>query len=189
MRTFKLCAIILLILLVPIFISAQGFDLNKLKVKIGAGAQSQAPSSQPITGASVVCTKSGITLSLPAGWQIVRDEPNSLDVQGPNGMWLAIVTNDYGAGFPVEASLKAYADSAKQEKEQGKLISWQERIIDGVRGIQRVEAPMPDPDDPRRITWIGYKGTVGINIVASSKSRDFDSNYSRLDALLDSIEW
>lgn len=50
-----------------------------------------------------------------------------------------------------------------------------ERAIDGVRGIQRVESPMPDPDDPRRITWVGYKGTTGINIVASSKSKFLDS--------------
>lgn len=181
-----ICIVILNIFILSGFTQAQGFDFGKLKSKIGIDSQSK---SQPIIGTAGISSKSGIRLSLPSNWQVVRDEPNSLDVQGPNGMWLAIVMNDYGVGFPVEASLNAYTESAKQEKEQGKLISWQERNIDGVKGVQRVESPMPNPDDPRRITWIGYKGTVGINIVASTNSKNFDRSYSDLSRVLDSIKW
>lgn len=48
---------------------------------------------------------------------------------------------------------------------------------------------MPTPDDPRRITWIGYKGSIGINIVASSKSKNFDNNYIILNEVVGSIKW
>lgn len=191
--TCKILAVSILMLLDLLFLLpayAQVFDLKKF-IKPAAGGKEETKAQVHATslGISGIATKSGIRLSLPSGWQVIRDEPNSLDAQGPNGMWLAIVMNDYGAGFPIESSLQAYKDSAIQEKGQGKLISWEERIIDGVRGIQRVESPMPDPDDPRRITWIGYKGTIGINIVASSKSRDFDSNYQSLDEVVSSIRW
>lgn len=191
LRLFLIAILFILFSIVPK--KAHGFDLNKLKEKIGIDTQNQG---QTQTGAPPyvesnpgISSKSGIRISLPAGWKIERDEPNSLDASGPNGMWLAIVTNDYGPDFPVEASLKAYKDSAIQEKAQGKLVSWQERVIDGVKGIQRVEAPMPDPDDPRRITWVGYKGTVGINVVASTKSKNFDNCYTALNEVVGDIKW
>lgn len=165
---------------------AQGLDFGKFKIKTGQRTATEGVASQGVTGASARC---GVKLSLPGGWRIVHDEPNRLDAQGPRGMWLAINMSDYGEGFPVESSLNAYKESAKRDKGLGKLIDWQERIIDGVRGIQRVEAPMPGLTDPRRITWVGYKGTTGINIVASSKSKDFDSCYPALNEVVGSIRW
>lgn len=185
--------VILFILFSIVPKKAHGFDLNKLKERIGIDAQNQGQTQTEVSpyveSKPGISFKSSIKLFLPAGWKIERDEPNSLDASGPNGMWLAIVTNDYGPDFPVEASLKAYKDSAIQEKAQGKLVSWQERTIDGVRGIQRVESTMPDPDDPRRITWVGYKGIVGINVVASTRSRNFDNCYTALNEVVGSIKW
>jgi len=163
-----------------------GFEFKGLDLNMGQDTGNEELSTGSISGAY---TKSGIKLSLPGGWRIVRDSPNSIDVQGPRGMFLAIVMNDYGKDFPVEASLNAYKNSAIKELEQGKLIDWKERIIDRVKGIQRVEAPMANPSDPRRITWIGYRGSMGINIVASSQSRNFDSCFPILNQVMDSIRW
>lgn len=178
-----ICIFIIGGILLTGIVYAQGLDFGEFKIK---ARQAENVGTQGLTGGSAKC---GVKPSLPSGWRIVKDEPNSLDAQGPLGMWLAIVMNDYGEGFPIEASLNAYKDSAIKEKGTGKLIDWQERVIDGVRGIQRVEASMPYPDDPRRITWIGYKGTVGINIVASSKSKDFDSCLPALNEVVGSLRW
>lgn len=181
--------LIALIVFSLVFISclyAQTFDFGEFKLGADQHDDSQNIMPHSITGASTQC---GVKLELPGGWQIVKDTPNSLDVQGPDGMFLAIVTNDYGPDFPVGASINAYKNSAEQETQQGKIIKWQERTIDSVLGVERVEAPMPHPDDPRRITWVGYKGTEGINIVASSRSRDFDKYYPILNNLVGSIQW
>lgn len=162
---------------------SQDFDFNKFQFN---NKKKSNPYSQ---GSSPAVIKCGIKPALPPGWKVERSETNSLDASGPRGMWLAIVINNYGPNFPTESSLEAYKKSAINEKSQGKLISWQERTIDGARGIQRVEGPMPNPSDPRRITWVGYNGTVGINIVASSKSRDFDSCFNELNNVVGSIRW
>lgn len=167
-------------------VSAEGFDFNNLDLKFGKQSSPDHLDNQIVTTAS---TRSGIKLSLMPNWKIIHDEPNRLDVEGPKGMWLAINISDYGPTFPKEASLKAYTEQARREQQQGKLISWQERIIDGVRGVERVEAPQQGPTDPRRITWIGYKGTKGVNIVASSKSKDFDNCYPKLNEVVGSLRW
>ena len=181
----KIVAIGLVIgILLAGLVYGQGLDFGK--IKMGQHIATEELVTERVTGASAMC---GVKLFLPSGWSIAKDEPNRLDASGPQGMWLAIVMNDYDEEFPVEASLQAYMESAKKEKGVGKLIDWQERVIDGVKGVQRVEALMPDPSDPRRITWVGYRGTVGINIVASSKSKDFDSCFPTLNQVIGSIKW
>ena len=180
---------VILLVLVLVFINngyLLGFDFNSLNLNMGQTAVREDVTTGSIPGEYA---KSGIKLSLPGGWKIIRDEPNSIDAQGPRGMFLAIVMNDYGDDFPVKASITAYKKSAIKEKQHGKLIDWSERVIDKVTGVQRIEAPMSNPTDPRRITWIGYKGSLGINIVASSESMNFDSCFPMLNQVMDSIRW
>lgn len=156
-------------------------------VKFGKNRdRSQASIAQQGISGPIQC---GVKLNLPAGWRVERNEENSVLYAGPQGMFLQIVMSPISPDFPVAASLQAYLDRGQKEKQEGKLISAGERIIDGVRGSQRVEAVQPQPDDPRRITWIGYRGTMVINIVANSKSRDFDQCYSTLDQLVGKIKW
>jgi hypothetical protein len=158
--------------------------------------QTPAAPETPVTspgagGEKTVQGVSGVRMRVPQDWSIIKDEKNLFSVMGPagSGASVSLNMNDYGQGFPVEASLKSYRESALKEKQEGKIESHQDRAVGGVLGVERVEAPVSDPGDPRRITWTGYKGTVGINLVAASRSSDFDRYRNLLNQIINSIRF
>lgn len=134
-------------------------------------------------------TKSGIVVIVPADWSKERDDENNLNYMGPmsHSVSISFVKSHYQSDFPVETSLSAYMQSSKKEKEKGTIIHFEEKIFGGVKGVLRIESPANNPDDLRRITWIGYKDNAGINIVASSQSRYFDDYQRDLLNILDTI--
>lgn len=177
----------ILCLLLFLFLAGECLAIDFDKVKFGRNKdRSQEMLAQQAQAGPSQC---GVKVNLPAGWRIERNEADNVLFAGPQGMWVHVVMSEYKPDFPTAASLQAYKIRAEEEKQEGILIACGERIIDGVAGVQRVEAPQAAPDDPRRITWIGYRGTTGINIVASSKSRDFDGCYPQLDNFIVLIKW
>lgn len=134
---------------------------------------------------------SGIAVSLPDGWKKLSEDENSVNYVGPasHGVSISFIKNDYGKKFPTKASLEAYLDTAKKEKESGIITHYEEKILGGVGGVLRVESPASSPEDPRRITWIGYNGSVGINIVASSQNQYFDQHQSELLQVLETVQF
>ena len=152
----------------------------------------ETPSVSPGAGGrKAVNGVCGVSMHIPENWTISQNENNVFSVisSGGSGVGLSLNMNDYGQGFPTEASLNAYRESSEKEKQEGKIITSQNRAISGVIGVERVESPAESPDDPRRITWVGYKGSIGINLVAHARSKDFDANYNLLNQIIESIRF
>ena len=97
--------------------------------------------------------------------------------------------NDYGSSFPVDASLKSYTDAAKKEKSEGKIEDCNEVKLGKAKGILRIEKTPSSNTDPQRITFQGYFGSIGINIVASSAAKDFLAYQSQLESIVRSCKW
>ena len=136
-------------------------------------------------------SQSGISVQIPSGWTVSEDTKKYFYLQGSLNDALNITFSiyDYGSHFPTDKSLEAYFKAASSEMEKGKIVYFEEKYFDGVRGVLRIEAPTDNMDDPRRITWIGYKGSIGINIVASAKVSSFEKVKDELLNILDSTNF
>lgn len=148
------------------------------------------PSGEPAKSGSYTA-KGGFTLLIPNGWKVTQDETNSfrLDASSHPGVAVSVVCNDYGKDFPVEASYKSYLQTAKDEKSKNTIENYKEITLGGAKGILRIENMPSDPDDPRRITFQGYAGTIGINIVASSQGKLFKTYRQTLEEIVKSMKW
>lgn len=157
----------------------------------------QKPSSAPLpepaapqqsTGTQMD-TKSGFSVFVPAGWKVNTDTAGNFSQFAPKSTAFSVVTNDYGAGFPVKASLDAYTKQAKSEFETDKLSAWQELSLGNAKGVLREESAPKSDDDIRRITFQGYTGTIGVNIVASCKAGDFNKKKPQLMQIVKSVKF
>ena len=192
-----LCLLVLFVLLIPCEIKALNLMKNVEKL-----LDKEAPSTAPavpgdkkteITSVSEesYSAKGGFSLNIPAGWTVAQDELNNfrLDASSHPGVAVSVIVNDYGKDFPVEASMKSYVDTAKKEKANGQIQDYEELSLGRASGVLRVEKPPADLSDPQRITFQGYAGTIGINIVASSRGKLFSGYKETLENIVKSMKW
>ena len=145
----------------------------------------------PSTIAGVHKAKGGFSISLPAQWVVTSDEPTSFTAtfNGAVGVAITIILNNFGADFPVAASLKAHTDTAKKELAAGKLIRYSDLTLGKAKGTLRVEKAPADSGDPQRYTFQGFAGSTSINIVASSRGKTFNKNQPHFDTLIRSLNF
>ena len=136
-------------------------------------------------------TKSGFSINIPAGWNAAVDDKNNfrLDLASKPGVAVSVIMNDYGKDFPVDSSLKAYLQTAKDEKSKDTIEKYEELRLGSANGILRIEKAPADSGDPRRITFQGYAGSIGINIVASTRADIFEKYRVQLGKIVRSIKW
>ena len=79
--------------------------------------------------------------------------------------------------------------TAKDEKAKDTIAHYEEISLGRGKGVLRIEKAPVDLDDPQRITFQGYAGTIGINIVASSRGKLFSKYRQTLEAIVRSIKW
>ncbi len=136
-------------------------------------------------------TQAGFAVSVPGDWRITREDATRVqaEMKGKPGVCMSVVVNDYGPGFPVDASLKAYINRAEGEAKAGKIEKSETRNLGKAKGVIRVEKAPADLANVRRITFQGYAGSKGVNVVASALGSDFEKHRDQLMALLLSIEF
>jgi hypothetical protein len=116
----------------------------------------------------------------------------SLNYGSPSTGFLIGTISVMAASFPAEASIDATYDGALEQLKQGKYenVRWLE--IDGVKGVEWVEAMPEEKSGPRRHQWIAFRNYQGqnqqLNIMVSTDGSKFDERRDTFAAILYSMK-
>ncbi|HVF29335.1 MAG TPA: hypothetical protein VNA22_00120 [Pyrinomonadaceae bacterium] len=134
----------------------------------------------------------GISWKLPAGWPKMEVRKESLNYGAPGQGFLIASISTMPSSFPSEISLEATYTSALEQMKQGKYETARWLEIDGVRGVEWVEAMPEDKDGPRRHQWIAFRNYQGqnqqLNIMVSTKGSAFDKQRDTFAAIMYSMK-
>jgi hypothetical protein len=133
----------------------------------------------------------GISWRLPSGWPKMEVRKESLNYGSPANGFLIASISVMPSEFPSATSLDAQYTSALELLKQGKYenVRWLE--IDGVKGVEWIEAMPEDKDGARRHQWIGFRNYQGqnqqLNIMVSTKGSNFDKQRDSFAAIMYSM--
>lgn len=134
----------------------------------------------------------GLSWKLPTGWPQMQIVKESLNYGSPATGFLIATISVMPATFPAEVSLNATHASSLEQLKQGKYetVRWLE--IDGVKGVEWIEAMPEDKDGARRHQWIAFRNYQGqnqqLNIMVSTKGSNFDKQRDTFAAILYSMK-
>lgn len=134
----------------------------------------------------------GISWKLPAGWPKMEVRKESFNYGSPANGFLIASISVMPSSFPSEASIDATYTSSLEQLKQGKYetVRWLE--IDGVKGVEWIEAMPEDRDGPRRHQWISFRNYQGqnqqLNIMVSTKGSNFDKQRDTFAAIMYSMK-
>lgn len=143
-------------------------------------------------GQKVDWEEQGITFTVPKNWKKISVKKEMFNYASPDLGFLigtiAVMPDD----FPSDVSLKATFDSSLQQLKNGKYENVRYLEIDGVKGVEFVEAMPEDKSDPRRHQWIAFRNYQGqnqqLNIMVSTKGSNFDEHRDDFPAVLYSMK-
>ena len=134
----------------------------------------------------------GITFQLPKGWKKMDVKKEMFNYGSPDNAFLIASISVMANDFPSEISLKATYDSSLQQLKNGKYIRARYLEIDGIKGVEFVEAPPEDKDGPRRHQWIAFRNYQGqnqqMNIMLSTKGSNFEKHNDDFSAVMYSMK-
>jgi hypothetical protein len=134
----------------------------------------------------------GLTWKLPVGWPQMQASKESLNYGAPAHGFLIATISAMPAGFPAATSLDATHTGAVEQLKQGKyeVVRWIE--IDGVKGVEWIEAMPEDKEGARRHQWIAFRNYQGqnqlLNIMVSTKGSNFDKQRDTFAAIMYSMK-
>lgn len=131
----------------------------------------------------------GLSWKLPSGWKKMTATKDSFNYSSPDDAFLLVNISTLGDSFPMEISLKAYYEQAMAQLKNGKYESVADPVeIDGIPGVEFVEAPPAGKDNPRRHQWIAYRKYLGsvqqLNVMTSTKGSNFAKHEDDFPAIL-----
>ncbi|MBX3280918.1 MAG: hypothetical protein KF756_00420 [Acidobacteria bacterium] len=183
--------------------SANSANSSAAKPAPDSSSQSDTPSAEKATpsaaqqaiidgGTETKWDAQGISWKLPAGWKKMDVGKETFNYSSPDNAFLLVNISTLGDNFPTDVSLKAYYDQAIQQMRNGKYESAKMVEIDGIPGVEFVEAPPEGKDDPRRHQWIGYRKYLGqtqmLNVMTSTKASNFSKHSDDFPAILYSMK-
>lgn len=134
----------------------------------------------------------GMSWMLPKGWKKMDVKKEMFNYGSPDNAFLIGTISVMPDNFPSETSLKATYDSSLQQLKNGKYINARYLEIDGIKGVEFVEAPPEDKDGPRRHQWIAFRKYQGqnqqLNIMLSTKGSNFERHKDDFPAILYSMK-
>lgn len=144
-------------------------------------------------GKKIDWTEQGMNFTVPEGWNEMSVKKEMLNYGSPKTGFLigtiAVMPDD----FPSETSLEAQHTQALQQLKNGKYEAVRRLEIDGVKGVEWIEAPSEEAGDPRRHQWIGFRNYQGqnqqINVMVTTKSGEFDDKKDTFAAILYSMNF
>ena len=134
----------------------------------------------------------GLSWKLPADWPKMQVMKESLNYGSPANGFLIATISVMPANFPSSVSLDATYTSSLEQLKQGKYeaVRWLE--IDGVKGVEWIEAMPEDKDGARRHQWIAFRNYQGqnqqLNIMVSTKGSNFDKQRDTFAAIMYSMK-
>ncbi len=133
----------------------------------------------------------GLSWKLPAGWKKMDVKKESFNYQSPDNAFLLVNISVMADNFPMDLSLNAYHEQALQQLKNGKYEAVKLVEIDGIPGVEFVEAVPEDKTGPRRHQWIGYRSYLGqkqqLNVMTSTKGTNFGKHTDNFQAILYSM--
>lgn len=160
----------------------------------GAETPSLTPAQQQAIagGKTVTWPEQGFSWTVPSDWEEQPKVADSFQAKSPGsfdaGWLLASVSPPLPPTFPADTSLDAMYEQAQDQKRIGKYDSVRWLELDGVRGVEFVEAAPPKPDDVRRVEWQGYVTRSGgptlITLMTHSSGKGFAAHEDALRAVL-----
>lgn len=153
---------------------------------------SSAQQSIQDAGQEISWTEQGISWKLPAAWKKMDVKKETFNYSGPDNAALLVNISPMSADFPADSSITAYYDQAIQQMKNGKYEKVRYLEIDGIKGVEWVEAPPEGKDDPRRHQWIGYRSYLGqtqmLNVMTAVRADNFAKNADTFPAVLYSMK-
>jgi len=134
----------------------------------------------------------GISWRLPSGWNKMSVLKESLNYGSPATGFLIASISVMPDNFPSESSIEAYYTGALEQLKQGKYenVRWLE--IDGVKGVEWIEAMPEIRDGARRHQWIAARRYQGqnqqLNIMISTDGDKFDKHRDAFAAIMYSMK-
>lgn len=163
-----------------------GTDGGSKKPELTAAQKAIADKSTEVTW-----DDQGIKWKVPTNWPMMDVKKESFNYGSPAEGFLIATISVMPSTFPSETSLDATYQSALEQLKQGKYqeVNWLE--LDGVRGVEWVEAMPEEKDSPRRYQWIAFRNYQGqnqqLNIILSTKGSNFEKQLDTFKAILYSI--
>ena len=143
-------------------------------------------------GTETKWNEQGLAWKLPAGWKKMTASKESFNYGSPDNAFLLVNISSLGDSFPMDISLQAYYDQAMQQLKNGKYEAVKMVEIDGITGVEFVEAPPEGKDDPRRHQWIAYRRYLGqvqqLNVMTSTRASNFNKHKDDFPAILYSMQ-
>lgn len=153
---------------------------------------SSAQQSIQDSAKEVKWNEQGISWKLPAAWKKMDVKKETFNYSGPDHAALLVNISPMSADFPVDSSITAYYDQAVQQMKNGKYERVRYLEIDGIKGVEWVEAPPEGKDDPRRHQWIGYRSYLGqsqmLNVMTAVRADNFGKHSDTFPAVLYSLK-
>ena len=143
-------------------------------------------------GTETTWAEQGMSWRLPSGWPKMEVRKESLNYGSPANGFLIASISVMPSDFPSASSLDATYTSALEQLKQSKYetVRWLE--IDGVKGVEWIEAMPEDKDGPRRHQWIGFRSYQGqnqqLNVMVSTKGSNFDKQRDTFAAIMYSMK-
>jgi hypothetical protein len=92
----------------------------------------------------------------------------------------------------MDSSRQAEYDQALQQMKSGHYSKARMLEIDGIPGVEFMEAPPEEKDGIRRYQWIGYRNYLGqnqmLNVMLSTSKANFDKHSDDFPAILYSMK-
>ncbi len=144
------------------------------------------------SGSQVLWQQQGITFTIPKDWKKMDVKKEMFNYGSPDNAFLIGTISVMPDNFPSETSLNATYESSLQQLKNGKYERARFLEIDGIKGVEFVEAMPEEKDSPRRHQWIAFRNYQGqnqqLNIMVSTKGSNFDKHKDDFPAVLYSMK-
>jgi hypothetical protein len=143
-------------------------------------------------GETVTWDKQGIQWTLPKGWKKTDVSQLQFNYASPDNAFLLVSISELPDNFPMDTSLKAYYDQAMEQLKNKHYESVRMLNIDGLDGVEFVEAPPEEKDGIRRHQWIAYRTYLGqkqqLSVMTSTSQSKFDKHKDDFSAIIYSMK-
>ena len=144
------------------------------------------------SGTEVTWDEQGMSWRLPASFKKQQVMKESFNYGAPGTGFLIASISVMPDSFPSETSLEATHTQALEQLKQKKYESVRLLEIDGVKGVEWVEAMPEIKDGARRHQWIAFRRYLGqnqqLNIMVSTDGDKFDKQRDTFAAVMYSMK-
>lgn len=134
----------------------------------------------------------GIAFNLPKNWKEMNSGKASFNYGSPDLAFLIGTVSPLPDTMPLDVTLRSNYESALDQLKNGKYENVRYLEIDGIKGVEFVEAMPEQTEDQRRHQWIGFRNYLGqkqqLNLMLTTKGSNFDKHRDDFSAILYTAE-